>query len=57
MKTKLLLGMVFLGIVVLAIGGFTVRRSRRALRVVVRPAPLAPPASRRSGAPASPAYA
>ena len=48
MKTKLLFGTLFLGIVVLAIGGFTVRRSRRALRVVFRPAL---PASR-SGAPA-----
>jgi hypothetical protein len=44
MKTKLLLGILFLGILVLALGGFTVRRSRRALRVVLRPA--APTAER-----------
>jgi hypothetical protein len=44
MKTKLLLGTIFLGIVVLALGGFTVRRSRRALRAVFRP--VARPAER-----------
>ncbi len=38
MKAKLLLGTIFLGIVVLAIGGMTVRRTRRALRAVFRPA-------------------
>ena len=37
MKTKLFLGTIFLGLVVLAVGGFTVRRTRRALRVVLRP--------------------
>ena len=31
MKVKLFLGILFLGVLVLAAGGFTVRRSRRAL--------------------------
>ncbi|HEX2505008.1 MAG TPA: hypothetical protein VHK22_02265 [Gaiellaceae bacterium] len=37
MKTKLLFGILLLGILVLAVGGFTVRRSRRAIRVVLGP--------------------
>ena len=37
MKTKLLLALIFVGILVLAAAGFTVRRSRRAVRVVLRP--------------------
>jgi hypothetical protein len=45
-KTKFLFGMVFAGIIVLAIGGFTVRRSRRAVRVVFRPAL---PSAKRTG--------
>jgi hypothetical protein len=36
-KVKLFVGMVFLGIVLLALGGFTVRRSRRAIRAALRP--------------------
>jgi hypothetical protein len=55
-KIKLMFGLVFLGIVVLAIGGFTVRRTRRALRAVLRPA--LPAAAGRAGAPAGkPAFA
>jgi hypothetical protein len=50
MKTKLLFGILFLGIMVLAVGGFTVRRSRRAIRAMLRPA-LSP-----AGRPSAPAY-
>jgi hypothetical protein len=49
MKVKLFFAMLLLGIAVLAAGGFTVRRSRRALRAAIRPAF---PGSRRSSAPA-----
>jgi hypothetical protein len=44
MKTKLLFGMLLLGIAVLALGGFAVRRSRRTLRIAFRP--VARPAGR-----------
>lgn len=53
-KIKVLVGMVFLGICVLALGGFTVRRSRRALQVVLRPGAglAAQPARASAGHPA-----
>lgn len=35
MKAKLLLGTLFLGVLVLAVGGFTVRRSHRAIRTML----------------------
>jgi hypothetical protein len=54
-KVKLFIGVVFIGIVVLALGGFAVRRSRRAIRVALRPVQ---PRARLSGAPARrPAFA
>jgi hypothetical protein len=42
MQTKLLLGILFLGIVVLALGGWTVSRSRRAVKAALRPIAPAP---------------
>jgi hypothetical protein len=54
-KVRLFIGVVFLGIVLLALGGFTVRRSRRAIRAALRPVQ---PRARQSGAPAHrPVYA